>query len=86
MEFSEALVLLKQGRRLARRGWVQQGKYVYLEPDSTCTTPDQEQRTLIAHLRFVTADGTVQTGVQPSHAGLMAKDWYDLDDPPSPLL
>jgi len=86
MEFSEALVLLKQGRRLARQGWVQPGKYVYLEPEGTCTTPDGEQRTLIAHLRFVTADGTVQTGVQPSHAGLLAEDWYDLDNPPAPLV
>lgn len=55
------------------------GKYVYLEPESPCITPDNLDRTLEAHLRFVTATGTVQSGVQPSHAGLLAEDWYDID-------
>jgi hypothetical protein len=79
MDFSAALELLKDGRRMARRSWVQPGKYVYLEPESVCITPDNLDRTLAAHLRFVAADGTVQVGVQPSHAGLFAEDWYDID-------
>ncbi|MGW3521048.1 Thoeris anti-defense Tad2 family protein [Streptomyces hydrogenans] len=79
MNFSAALELLKSGRRVARRSWIQPGKYVYMEPESACVTPDHQTRTLVAHLRFVTADGTVQAGVQPSHAGLLADDWYDID-------
>lgn len=80
MDFSAALELMKNdGRRMARRSWVQPGKYVYLEPETVCITPDNLDRTLEAHLRFVTADGTVQAGVQPSHAGLLAEDWYDID-------
>ncbi|NGO72539.1 Thoeris anti-defense Tad2 family protein [Streptomyces boncukensis] len=79
MDFSAALELMKSGRRMARRSWIQPGKYVYLEPESICLTPDKEEHTLAAHLRFVTADGTVQVGVQPSHAGLLADDWYDVD-------
>ncbi|MEU3279178.1 Thoeris anti-defense Tad2 family protein [Streptomyces antibioticus] len=79
MNFSAALELMKKGRRLARHSWVQPGKYVYLEPESVCVTPDNETRELAAHLRFVTADGVVQVGVQPSHAGLLADDWYDID-------
>ncbi|MFB7555235.1 MULTISPECIES: Thoeris anti-defense Tad2 family protein [Streptomyces] len=61
---------------MARRSWVQPRKYVYLEPN---LTPDSLDRTLAAHLRFVAADGTVQVGVQPSHAGLVAEDWHDID-------
>lgn len=80
MDFSAALELLNSGQRMARRSWVQPGKYVYLEPESACITPDNLDSTLVAHLRFVTADGTVQVGVQPSHAGLLAEDWYDIDD------
>ncbi|HEX5569526.1 MAG TPA: MW1434 family type I TA system toxin [Streptomyces sp.] len=79
MDFSMALELLKAGHRMARRSWIQPGKYVYLEPESTCVSPDDRTRTLTAHLRFVTADGSVQVGVQPSHAGLLADDWYDVD-------
>ncbi|SFK98021.1 Thoeris anti-defense Tad2 family protein [Streptomyces pini] len=81
MDFSAALELLRDGRRMARRGWIQPGKYVYLEPESVCVGPDGRSRPLAAHLRFVTADGTVQAGVQPSHAGLLADDWYDVDAP-----
>ncbi|MTE17908.1 DUF2829 domain-containing protein [Streptomyces sp. TRM43335] len=79
MDFSAALELLRDGRRMARRSWIQPGKYVYLEPESACVSPDGRSRRLAAHLRFVTADGTVQAGVQPSHAGLLADDWYDVD-------
>ncbi|MGH3802689.1 MAG: Thoeris anti-defense Tad2 family protein, partial [Pseudonocardiaceae bacterium] len=80
MDFSAALELMKnEGRRMARRSWIQSGKYVYLEPESVCVSPDNQSRTLEAHLRFVTAAGTVQAGVQPSHAGLLAEDWYDID-------
>ncbi|MFD1829532.1 MULTISPECIES: Thoeris anti-defense Tad2 family protein [Streptomyces] len=82
MDFSAALELLREGRRVARRGWIQPGKYVYLEPESVCVSPDGRSRRLAAHLRFVTADGTVQAGVQPSHAGLLANDWYDVDAEP----
>lgn len=79
MDFSAALELLRKGRRVARRSWIEQGKYVYLEPDSVCSTPDGREHPLAAHLRFVTASGVVQVGVQPSHAGLLADDWYDVD-------
>ncbi|RXS65321.1 DUF2829 domain-containing protein [Streptomyces sp. TM32] len=80
MNFSAALELMRHdGRRMARRSWIQPGKYVYLEPEASCLTPDNRDRTLEAHLRFVTANGTVQVGVQPSHAGLLAEDWYDID-------
>lgn len=78
MDFSAALGLLKDGRRMARRSWIQSGKYVYLESESACITPDNLDRTLEAHLRFVTAEGAVQVGV-PSHVGLLAEDWYDID-------
>ncbi|WP_158239659.1 Thoeris anti-defense Tad2 family protein [Streptomyces carminius] len=80
MNFSAALELLRSGRRVARRSWIQPGKYVYLEPESVCVSPDGRTRRLAAHLRFVTADGTVQAGVQPSHAGLLADDWYSVDE------
>ncbi|MFD7165268.1 Thoeris anti-defense Tad2 family protein [Streptomyces violascens] len=81
MNFSTALELMKKGRRMARRSWIQPGKYVYLEPESVCTTPGSRELPLEAHLRFVTAEGTVQVGAQPSHAGLLADDWYDIDTP-----
>ncbi|MGX1977143.1 Thoeris anti-defense Tad2 family protein [Streptomyces kronopolitis] len=76
MNFSAALELMRHdGRRMARRSWTQSGKYVYLEPEASCITPDNRDRTLEAHLRFVTANGTVQL----SHAGLLADDWYVID-------
>ncbi|MET8213454.1 MW1434 family type I TA system toxin [Streptomyces sp. NPDC005373] len=78
MDFSATLRVWKDGRRTARRSWIQSGKYVYLEPESACTTPDNLDRTLEAHLRFEGAEGAVQVGV-PSHAGLLAEDWYNID-------
>lgn len=52
MDFSAALELLKDGRRMARRSWVQSGTYVYVEPESPRITPDNLDRTLEAHLWF----------------------------------
>lgn len=66
MHFSAAMEPLKDSRRMARRSWVQPGKYVYLEAESVCITPD------IPRLRFMATDGTAQVGIQPSHAGLVA--------------
>ncbi|WP_406434690.1 hypothetical protein [Streptomyces sp. NBC_01589] len=53
MDFSAAMEPLKDGRRRARRSWVQPGKYVHLEAASACITPDILEPALAAHLQFM---------------------------------
>ncbi|MCX5317146.1 hypothetical protein [Streptomyces sp. NBC_00154] len=56
MDFSAAMEPLKDSRRMARRSWVQPGKYVYLEAESVCITPDILEPALAARLRFMAAE------------------------------
>ncbi|MEU8836865.1 hypothetical protein [Streptomyces sp900116325] len=43
MDFSAAMEPLKDGRRMARRSWVQPGKYVYVEAESMTSTPESDR-------------------------------------------
>ncbi|WP_437100965.1 Thoeris anti-defense Tad2 family protein [Streptomyces kronopolitis] len=80
MNFSATLEPLRHGgRRMACRSWIQPGKYVPLGPEASCPTLDNRDRTVEAPLWFATVNGTVQVDGGPSHAGLLADDWYGID-------
>jgi hypothetical protein len=89
MDFSAALLLLKQGRRMARRGWIVDGKWVSLRtgyPDGIAVNGNTAEA-------FGVPEGTVvrfspyfqmceKTGVMRTwnkgDDDLVADDWYEV--------
>ena len=82
--FSWALALLKEGEKVARRGWNGKGMWLVLQP----TTPSVEMREgsvyrkaglkevqIDGHIDVYTAQGTMQPGWLASQADLLATDW-----------
>ena len=83
MNFSMALVLLKEKQRLAREGWNGKGMYVYLVDGSTFAVsrppllgllPEGTEVQYRPHLDMRTADGQYVPWVA-SQSDLLADDW-----------
>lgn len=83
MDFSTALVLIKQGARLARTGWNGKGMFVFLVPGSQFKVsrppllgiyPEGTEINYHGHIDMRTADGTIVPWVA-SQTDLLAKDW-----------
>ena len=81
MTFGDALVALKQGKRVARKGW--NGKHQYVEL-ATCISYKCNAGEIVnchhynignAALAFVGTSG-VQMGWLASQADMLAEDWY----------
>jgi hypothetical protein len=85
VNFGEALDLLQNGTRVARRNWAD-GMWLVLVPGSTITVaadrplgqaaPDMvgQQVQYQPHIDKMTADGLVPWA--PTHNALLAEDWY----------
>ena len=52
MDFPDALRHIKAGGRVARRSWIEPGKYIYWVPASTTVTPDGQTVELAGHALF----------------------------------
>lgn len=83
MTFSEALIRLKNGERLARKGWNGKGMFLFLVPGSQFKVNRPpllgiyEEGTEIsyqAHIDMKTADGTIVPWLA-SQSDLLADDW-----------
>jgi hypothetical protein len=83
MNFSMALVLLKEKQRLAREGWNGKGMYIYLVAGSTFVVnrppllgllPEGTEVQYRPHLDMRTADGQYVPWVA-SQSDLLADDW-----------
>lgn len=88
MDFSEALNALKEGKKVARKGWNGKGMYIFLTPGSHVPyskLKDHMQRHLIdyphtrvpinSHIDMKAADGTIVIGWLASQTDLLADDW-----------
>jgi hypothetical protein len=85
-DFSEALRLLKQGIRVARKGWNGKNMFIFLVPGSRFNVsrppllgiyPEGTEINYHAHVDMRTADGTIVPWLA-SQTDLLAEDWtYD---------
>lgn len=80
MNFGQALEVLKEGKRVARRGW--NGKGIYLEMQK----PDAHSKMTLPYIYIVTNDLVTDNqdapkGVVPwlaSQTDMLREDWYIL--------
>ena len=85
MTFGDALVALKQGKRVARKGWNGKDMYVFLAHEADFVTDadlsafDQLDVEVADMLVMKTAQDTFQPGWLASQADMLAEDWYIVD-------
>lgn len=86
-DFSSALEDIKDGRKVARKGWNGKGMFVFLVPGSTFTVnrppllgiyPEGTQINYHAHIDMRTNDGKIVPWLA-SQADLLADDWELVD-------
>ena len=82
MTFGDALEALKQGQRVARKGWNGKGMYVFLAfapdfvTDADISEFDKLEVEVGDMLVMKTAQNTFQPGWLASQADMLAEDWY----------
>lgn len=82
MNFGDALEALKDGERVARKGWNGKGMYVFLAHEADFVTDadisafDQMEVEVHDMLVMKTAQDTFQPGWLASQADMLAEDWY----------
>ena len=82
MTFGDALDALKQGQRVARKGWNGKDMYVFLAYEAEFSTEadisefDQQKVEVGDMLVMKTAQNTFQPGWLASQADMLADDWY----------
>lgn len=83
MDFSEALLLLKSGKRVARSGWNGKGMFIFLVNGSRFIVNREPLLSIMgegaevdyhAHIDMKTADGQVVPWLA-SQADMLADDW-----------
>ena len=83
MTFGEALHLIKEGRKAARKGWNGKGMFIFLVPGSTFKVnrppllgiyPEGTEIKYHAHIDMKTADGQVVPWLA-SQTDVLAEDW-----------
>lgn len=83
MSFSEALLAIKEGFRVARAGWNGKGMFVFLVPGSTFKVsrppllgiyPVGTEVNYHAHIDMKTADGQIVPWLA-SQTDILAEDW-----------
>ncbi|WP_136678641.1 DUF2829 domain-containing protein [Neptunomonas sp. XY-337] len=89
MTFGDALVMLKQGCRVARSGWNGKGMWLILVPGSPSVKPVAgtpysnagvtEPTNINPHIDMYTATGEMQPGWLASQTDMLAEDWTLLD-------
>jgi hypothetical protein len=88
MNFSEALNLIKQGKKVQRQGWNGKGMFIFLVPGSTFKVsrppllgiyPEGTEINYHSHIDMRTADGMIVPWLA-SQTDLLANDWQSLLD------
>ena len=88
MNFGKALEELKQGNRVARKGWNGKGMFIYFESGSLIA-PDKIRNLTLAksipdsqkhidinpHIDMKSADGSIVVGWLASQTDMLANDW-----------
>lgn len=84
LDFGRALKLLRQGKKMARRGWNGKGMFVYLVDGSEFTVnrapllgiyPEGTEIKYRPHLDMRYADGTCGVWLA-SQSDILMEDWY----------
>ena len=84
MDFSYALNMVKQGRRMRRLGWNGKGMFIFFIPESTFKVsrppllgiyPEGIELKYHAHIDMRTADGQIVPWLA-SQTDILADDWY----------
>lgn len=92
MTFGQAIEAMKQGKKVARRGWNGKGMYVWVMPGSTIkgckdiTDPHlaeidnaEGEIRFLGSVRMRTATGDVLTGWLASQTDMLSEDWTLVD-------
>ena len=83
MNFSKALEALKEGKKVARKGWNGKGQFVYYVPADRYVAKTEAAKKIAdldgkvnyrAYLALRTAQGDIATWV-PSISDCLAEDW-----------
>lgn len=86
MTFDQALVAIKEGKRLARSGWNGEGMFVFLVPGSNFAVNREPLLSILGegaevtyrpHIDICHPDGAISVW-QPSMGDVMADDWYEV--------
>jgi len=78
LSFGDALIMLKQGNKVARTGWNGKGMYLIFAEEGSFYTVGQETNAEVGTDPFIvmyTAAGTMQPGWLASQADMLADDW-----------
>lgn len=87
LSFSEALIALKHGKKVARTGWNGKGMFIFLVPGSKFLVsrppllgiyPEGTEVSYHSHVDMRTADGTIVPYLC-SQTDLLSNDWEVLD-------
>lgn len=87
MTFSEAITMLKAGRKVARRGWNGKGMFIFLVPGSTFSVsrppllgiyPEGTEINYRPHIDMKDAEGKVVPWLA-SQTDVLAEDWMTVD-------
>lgn len=90
--FGDALIMLKQGKRVARAGWNGKGMYLAIQwgsvipPENArggvalCLAKEGKQEiNILPHIDMRAADGSCVVGWLASQTDMLAEDWVVLD-------
>lgn len=88
MDYSDALDALKDGKRVARKGWNGKGMFIFMTPASTVPynkLREHMQKHLIdlpnkkvyisSHIDMKAADDSIVIGWLASQTDMLAEDW-----------
>lgn len=86
-DFGTAVHWLRNGEKLARKGWNGKGMYIWLVPEATVPKEwikdkglleaigDNESMECLGFIRMKTADGKILSGWLASQTDMLANDW-----------
>ncbi len=86
MDFSIALTWIKEGKKVARRGWNGNGMFIFLVPGSVFNVnrppllgiyPEGTEIRYMSHIDMRTADGSIVPWLA-SQTDLLANDWVEV--------
>lgn len=90
MNFGEALIALREGKKVARQGWNGKGMFLYLTDASTvefeqlrgnCAKHISKENTgmevayINPHIDMKSADGSIVVGWLASQTDMLSNDW-----------
>lgn len=79
MSFGDAILAMKRGRKVARRGWNGKGMYLYYCRPERRVMPDSTIADGYPHIEMRAADGKIVVGWLASQTDMLSEDWVIVD-------